>query len=162
MSAFVVNKTHIDLIVDVAQNGPRAGANRGWRGENRFLDPNALGRMLWLENVKSVEYRYEEERLEDRAEAEAYTFTQPDYRLTLGEALSAISCLDYQSCEHPGWEKSDAKAALDKLQYALVDQIKDKEVWEWSAEEVEKRVAMAQAQAASIKARVMEQLRAAQ
>jgi hypothetical protein len=69
------------------------------------------GRMLHAENVASVNYRYGEA-------------TKPDFRLcpwaafhsfTRVQIVKAAYCLDYQSCEHPGWRTSEACRLLDAI-----------------------------------------------
>jgi len=101
MSAYVVDKDLIDKLI--------AGALRA----ELFMpaDATANGQMLWRENVTSVAYRYNlatrdaTELAQYEREVEAYTF-EP-CAPTAQEIDSAIDCLDYQSCEHDGWEASE-------------------------------------------------------
>jgi hypothetical protein len=113
MSAYVVDKETIDKLI--------AG---GLRAE-LFMpcDATVNGQMLWRENVISVAYRYNlatrdaTELAEYEAAVEAYTF-EP-CAPTAREIDSAIDCLDYQSCEHEGWEASEACKLLQQLRGAF-------------------------------------------
>lgn len=134
MSAFIVSKTHIDLLVSAAEHygkqgyqGSRMqwwqvngdGSYAGWR----YLDANEderdeyytlsqLGQILVNENVASVTDRYPDT---DAYYVMPYVHTDHGYVLSPGEVFAAIDCLDYQSCEHDGWRKSEAFAFLGAL-----------------------------------------------
>lgn len=147
MSAFIVSKTHIDLLVRAAieagspsdhfrwwlvdENGDYAG----WReldeyhgfgpelsGRSSKVGPDFLGQLLVDENVRSVSYRYD--GLDDLPGPvteywrNPYDYEDPLYTLTPGEVFAAIDCLDYQSCEHDEWRKSEAFAFLETLRNA--------------------------------------------
>lgn len=165
MSAWIVHKTHIDLLTRFALRASgresfqwwqvnEQGEYAGWRrldelasGEDpeRF-SPSQFGQLLVSENVESVAYRYSEpgrsyyygqdvaQAMEDLAEAELpgpcdryylapYVYANPGYTLTPGELFAAIDCLDYQSCEHDGWRRSEAFAALEALRGAACRQV---------------------------------------
>lgn len=94
MSAFICNNSHITVLAVYAARNRLLG----------WTDANRIGEMLHAENVRSVNYRYGEA-------------TQPDFALCEWAAFQVFSrvqvvkaarCLEYQSCEHPGWEESDA------------------------------------------------------
>lgn len=131
MSAFLVSKHHIDALVTAAQHGPSGQRLDHWTPVKLGqLDPTAypdlVGRALWLENVASLEYRYPgavDEWEEAAAEAAVYHFTARPIPLTLVEAIKAADCLDYQSCEHPTWEESDACKFLLTLKARLASSI---------------------------------------
>ena len=99
MSAWIVSKKHIDLLVAAAKN----------------RHPDALGQMLWAENHKSVNYRYGEKR-----PTPPYTFTPPTEPIDQILLLKQIHCYDYQSCEHDGWERSEAYKLCKKLEAACL------------------------------------------
>jgi hypothetical protein len=94
MSAFICNLSHITALAIYA-------------ARNRILgydEAVGIGRMLHAENVASVNYRYGEA-------------TKPEFRLcpwatfhpfSRVQIVKAAYCLDYQSCEHPGWPTSEA------------------------------------------------------
>ena len=47
--------------------------------------------------------------------------------VSLGQFFKALTCLNYQSCEHPEWEDSDAKYIIDMMRVdALNDMILEK------------------------------------
>jgi len=51
------------------------------------------------------------------------------------QVLKSIDCLDYQSCEHPGWAASEAKAFIDRLQSAAIHALPGYEAAIWGAPE---------------------------
>jgi hypothetical protein len=131
MSAFIVSKAHIDRIVSTA--------NR-WRYSDMRMSPDDLGRMLWLENLKSVAYRYPDDRDGDRPGPSGLTDDQiahyrwtPTPELTPVEALKAIRCYDYQSCEHPGYETSQARRFVQIFTEEAISRLPgyDRATWEW-------------------------------
>src|SRR3954452_8729384 len=107
MSAFLVGKPHIDALVQLATTGPETGYRfRNWspwlgpEAHTRGLrdNPDALGALLWQENLASLAACYPRDRsgtrpgptgLPDAAVA-AYTYQRPARRLTLVEAFKAI------------------------------------------------------------------------
>lgn len=106
MSAFIVNNAHIDTLVN-------AGLHLVGSTDQRHAD--GIGRMLLAENYSSVNYRYSEN---DNA---------PDYRATLTDAelspiavLSALHCYEYQSCEHPEWQTSDARIYCEAVRAGIL------------------------------------------
>lgn len=117
MSAFVVSKTHIDVIVGAAV---KLGAT----------DPTSIGAMLWAENFKSVNHRYDE-----GDPVPEYKYREPPIKVpksmvdaekvevSAPVVFKAIRCLEYQSCEHDGWKTSDAKQTCADLKCALYPNI---------------------------------------
>ena len=113
MSAYVVDKETIDILI--------AGALRAKLfGEDEATEK---GQMLWRENVISVSFRYnlptrdatELAQYEDDVEAYEYAPCDPT-----GEMIvRAVDELDYQSCEHDGWEASAAHALLANIRIAF-------------------------------------------
>lgn len=105
MSAFTVGSGHIDVLVNAALQYDMVSDD---------LDTLiALGDELWAENYASVNYRYDK------------TNESPDYDPRLISAplapeavVKAVSCYDYQSCEHPQWHTSTAKAVVESIHRA--------------------------------------------
>lgn len=143
MSAYIVSKPHIDALIGVALNGPADVGPRypgdGWQRpyfEGQPLTPEYAGRLgtvLSIEVYRSVSHRYYAEKLDElpkRWVRKALGGFGYDYagdlpgpgprRLTVIEALVAIAGYEYQSCEHPGWEASAAKAFCDSLKDRLI------------------------------------------
>mgnify|MGYP001565145511 CR=1 FL=1 len=166
MSAFMVNKTHLDYLITAGLRYTRHGAlswfapaeeppeetthQRGqpWgpgavayaatrRRELTAETADRVGAMLAAENRRSVDHRYNEDELE-----EFYTFTRypgsgergSASRPTLDpiQVLKAISCYEYQSCEHPEWEQSEAHDFCRVLRHTVVAALPgyDEAAWE--------------------------------
>lgn len=152
MSAYMLDKTHIDLIVHLALYGPSgAPVNPGasWYRPHfgnpakrvEYENLNEVGQLLVTENLRSIQFRYPDtvsnpENAPGPSEAywlEPYTYSDPRYRLTPIEGLKAIACYEYQSCEHPEWKDSNAKQFIDALRNSLIERVAgfDKAPWEW-------------------------------
>jgi hypothetical protein len=105
MSAWIVTKDHIDVLVQAII--VEHGGNFDTTADN-------LGQMLWNENHESVNARYRED-----TETLGYAFVGMEAPLDPVVVLKAINCYDYQSCEHDGWEGSEAKFLMDWLRERL-------------------------------------------
>jgi len=106
MSAWLVSKTHIDALVTYAIDhcvSPKP-------------NPDEVGKLLWYENRKSLRYRYADadDCWEDLKTLNTYRY-EPAYVSEVA-IVKAVHCYAYQSCEHPGWEKSAAKRLSDVLE----------------------------------------------
>jgi hypothetical protein len=117
MSAWIVSKTHIDYMVTAII-----------AAELTDKSPDELGRMLWAECLASVAYRYPGDTGNgDRpgpvdfrdSDVDVYTWTETPV-LTGGALGKTLGCYRYQSCEHPGWDGSEAAQITGKL-YATVE-----------------------------------------
>jgi hypothetical protein len=78
-----------------------------YAARNRLLgmaDANQIGELLHAENVASVNYRYGET---SRAEFIMCAWAA-FHAFSPVQIIKAARCLRYQSCEHPGWEESQA------------------------------------------------------
>ena len=155
MSAYIVSKAHIDAIVHTARVGvcgrevnPMTAWNfRYWNGERSVGvrgegSESAVGRMLWIENQRSVSARYPNDRDGEwpgpagltLAEIEGYEFQRINpYRRTLTavQALKAIDGYEYQSCEHEGWHTSEAKMLIDALRKSLIHALPGYDEADW-------------------------------
>lgn len=153
MSAWIVSKAHIDAIVYAALCYPSPSSSLTWKdseGRKQSLSRAStsevrdyVGRMLWMENLVSVAYRYPDDKDGQRpgpggltqAEIIGYTYAVPRRRPSVVEALKLINCFSYQSCEHPGWEKSEALAFCTVLTSALIDELPGYEAAPWGWED---------------------------
>lgn len=135
MSAFIVDEEHIHVLVwaglHFADYGPLRWSvpttNPTQYHALEYDDTDAVGAMLWHENHVSVNYRYREQTDEP-----GYRYRAPRHQSwSPVEVLKAIRCLDYQSCEHPGWATSEARAYLDALQDALVHRLPGMDAAPW-------------------------------
>lgn len=152
MSAFLVDKAHIDALVAAGLRAQRDGQYGelplSWtaprRREARRLDhlsADGVGRMLWRENVRSLMARYPghaDEWADAMRAADAYVFPGEDRveRLDLAGELKAIDCLEYQSCEHRGWRTSEARAFCDALRRRLVALLPGYDAAEWGVRDL--------------------------
>jgi hypothetical protein len=115
------------------------------RKNDQEITGDELGFILWAENVASVHYRYPGEDIDtlpgtytEQGQNEAsqgYTFSRLGKLPTTIEAFKLISCLDYQSCEHPEWRESEAFRILEALKDALIGCLAgySEAPWEWAA-----------------------------
>jgi hypothetical protein len=146
MSAYIVDKVHIDVLVSLAIQGRTPSRLRWYHDdtshEARWDNADDVGRMLWRENLASVAYRYPDDTSGKRpgpcdladADIEAYTHAAHGYQLTPVEGLQAIRGYEYQACEHPGWHGSEAYAFCDALRRCLISRLRgsDDAPWEWT------------------------------
>lgn len=139
MSAFVVNKRHIDAIITagLTHNPSR---DLSWdfdenRQELTRETANRVGAMLWAENIASVRYRYADADVSGMvpADSESYVWATVG-QVSVVQVLKFIDCLEYQSCEHPEWNDSEAKVFCNALRNSLIFHLPGyKEAdWEWT------------------------------
>ena len=156
MSAFLQSKDHVDALLRVALDGPADRGSKhpgdGWGrglyyyhdGQGRYVDHEnveRIGAAMVAENVRSVQYRYQDSGIDDlpgpvdngfatdallgKYHYGAYS-TGPvliaagPRHLTTVEALKAIDGYTYQSCEHPAWESSEAATICRYLKDRLI------------------------------------------
>ena len=145
MSAFVVDKAHINAMIDAGLSVHYRPMTWYPKGENRQgslteINASEVGQMLLDECVKSVSYRYEDSDLTNLPGRSDVDYLLPfQYRRfanppTLIEILKIISCYEYQSCEHPGWEDSEAHAFCQVLRVSTISRLPgyDEAPWEWT------------------------------
>lgn len=157
MSAFMVSKAHIDAIVATAIEGPSDGVKGGGYGQanwysiyfdnpSRKLDyesAHVLGEMLVKENLSSIHSRYPDtiDNPDDTPGPieqywlEQYKFPIHTKPLTVVQALKAIHCYEYQSCEHDEWESSQARRFCEGLTSRLIGCLPGYEQAEWELTE---------------------------
>ena len=159
MSAYVVDKAHILHLVQAATCHMihKGSGSLHWHaadagpGEGKTLTTTpsdeeavAVANMLWAENVKSVETRYPGSKGDlpgAVADSEAgYVVTVEDWqrlpwlrRLDPVQLLKSCSCYAYQSCEHEGWERSEAHDFIRALKGAAVRVLPGYDAAAWGA-----------------------------
>jgi hypothetical protein len=101
MSAFICNHSHVTALAVYAARHRLLG----------WTDANGIGEMLHAENVKSVNYRYGNATDPHFAMCEWAAF----HPFSHVQIVKAARCLRYQSCEHPGWDASDACRLLEAI-----------------------------------------------
>ena len=125
MSANLCTDEHLIFLAAASLFGKRGGH----RAPERVEEYDAIIQMLHRENVASVNHRYNE-----REEYQAPTYVAAakarylkDYftlvpvgKLSqrIAQVFKSIDCYEYQSCEHDGWEKSQAHAFCQDLRRA--------------------------------------------
>ena len=117
MSAFICNHSHVTALAVYAARLRILG----------WADPNPIGEMLHAENVASVNYRYGESTVSKFAMCEWAAF-QPFSQVQI---LKAARCLRYQSCEHPGWQESDACKIVQAIISHAAHSLPGYEAAEW-------------------------------
>jgi hypothetical protein len=119
VSAFVVGKVHIDALISAFF----AYRNRGQSDAEAIQ----IGRMLIAENYRSVDHRYPRHDHADPTAAalavEEYTFTDLGHHFAPVTILKAIDCYVYQSCEHEGWQDSEARKWCEALRAEAITEL---------------------------------------
>lgn len=135
MSAYIVTKAHIDALIRLALiHKVRHGS----------IDPtlggDEAGTILISECFASVEHHYPDDKPEELPGPTDCYWMKPYSYSPLGdriptsiEGLKLVSCYEYQSCEHPGWEASDAHRFCEALRDTLIGALPGYEEapWEW-------------------------------
>lgn len=155
MSAYVVDRDHIRFLVTAAQRmNPRYTGRFSWWSEAKQtrvslgedMNPSDLGQMLWNENILSVTHRYPDCKDADGTVKydrlpgvtnEVYLYQHPLAqgwgRIDPVAVLKACSCYEYQSCEHKGWEDSDAHNVIESIRSVAISSLPGYEDAEWGA-----------------------------
>lgn len=140
MSAFIVSKRHIDVLVEstrLAVGYPHYFILHWGKGQQfpGLIGDNALGRILWAENIKSVAACYPDDpdgnfRAQD---VDAYWAAGAGLHLSPVQALKALDCYEYQSCEHEEWEASEVHDFCRVLRKRLITLLPGYEEapWDW-------------------------------
>jgi hypothetical protein len=131
ISAYICQKEHIIYLLQAAMSrrlNPHgghftwnaAGHAQAWhRGElacNDYEHAAKVANMLWRENKASVLARYgRDDDYSAIEEIKAREIGVFHAEIDPVQVLKSCDCLEYQSCEHDGWEASEAKAFLEAL-----------------------------------------------
>lgn len=145
MSAYIVEKEHINamLMAALSVRQPTTWRHNEQRYELTQDILDKVGQMLLDENVASVQHRYPSDtilQLPGKINAEwllPFRYSPITSRVpTKVEAIKLVHCYKYQSCEHPGWKTSEAKAFCESLEGNLVREIPgyDEAPWGWEKE----------------------------
>ncbi len=97
-------------------------------------EADRIGQMLMRENRLSVNHRYGESQVEG---IYAYGLRRPDGKVRQVVILKGLDAYEYQSCEHPGWETSEAFAFCQALRRRMIRRLPgyDQAPWEIHARE---------------------------
>ena len=149
MSAYVCNDNHLLYLVTMAMERPAQRYGFRWRhnGQTHELPDTDLvtaadvANMLLRENIASVSHRYPHESSATLpgpiGGVDAFTpasFCRV-WHWDSVQILKSIQCYRYQSCEHPGWETSEAAAFIDSLEKAAIHALPGMDKAEWGAPE---------------------------
>lgn len=144
MSAFIVGKEHINAMITAGLSvryKPLRWFHDGKWHELTFDTADQVGQMLLDENVKSVSYLYSEDDITNLpGKTDAEWLIPFKYHPIAGDQMPALwaikitGCYEYQSCEHPEWKDSEAKAFCEALKEAKLCSIDgyDDAPWEWT------------------------------
>lgn len=153
MSAYMVSKEHIDALVATAVYGPTDNARPAGYGQTRwyaiyFDNPSRrldyesasiAGEILVKENLSSIHTRYPDTLTNpdntpgpcEQYWLTEYAFPRDAKRLTTIQALKALACYEYQSCEHPEWSTSEAHSLCDRMRHNLIGCLPGYEDADW-------------------------------
>lgn len=103
MSAWIVTKGHIDCLVQAMIV----------EGIVPMADATSTGKLLWDENHRSVNCRYDESE-----STPDYVFEGVEAPLDDLVVWRQLDCYDYQTCEHAEWHDptNPARALHDRLE----------------------------------------------
>lgn len=158
MSSFMVDSVHIDVLVHVAIHGPSNGVGTWdklyFSNQSRSITydtADLVGAMLIAENLKSINHCYPDTIADpsgvpgpiEQYWLQAYTWTDHRYRLSILEALSALACYEYQSCEHPEWDASEARQFCEALRNRLIHRMPgfEQAPWGWNEDTIRQKQA---------------------
>jgi hypothetical protein len=133
MSAFVVNKSHIDVLVWYAMrpNGFHGPTSYWWNGETHMItDRDQVGNLLLAENVRSVNARYD-----DHEPVPTYSYRMPTRAYSEVEVIKACDCLKYQSCETDDYRETEAYAALNAIREKAIHALAGYDDADWEIED---------------------------
>jgi hypothetical protein len=141
MSAWVVTKHHIDLLVSAAIEQEVLIKLDNLAVPQMATEQNAqaLGAMLWAENIRSVVYRYS---LSGTDEEKQYQQDLNQYQFCRYEGIrpsaiaAALACFNYQACECPDYEGTTAACFVRQLRASVGEHPKgyDREPWGFDSE----------------------------
>jgi len=123
MSAFMVNKDHIDLLVSAAVNWRCLDFYRAnqFPGAPDKHDVDQVGTALWAENARSLTAAYGKRGCNEMAGDQYRTgYRYRDLQVRGGAnyavtILKACNCFDYQACETDDYHSTWAAKWIDNL-----------------------------------------------
>jgi hypothetical protein len=150
MSAYICDKEHIVYLVAAAMSkelNPHGGHESWYHNSLRHELPRGdfdraseVANMLWLENIKSVSYRYPNESGSTLPGpiGENFVITPADIPACLAEikpvqVLKSCDCYAYQTCEHPEWKQSESHAFIQSLRSSAWHSLPGYDSAEWGA-----------------------------
>ena len=129
MSAFILDQDHINAMLQAAApRWPGDSANYRWNGEAYYFGANRqqVGQVLLNENYRSVNYRYGE------SEQPPTFVSRPVRSQTPVQLIKLCDCYNYQTCETPDWEQTEAYAICHALRERAIDKLPGYEDAAWT------------------------------
>lgn len=139
MSAFVLSNKNYDFVLSALIDRMRgdyiyvndehlqlkAGNQRSGFEKNLTL----VGNLLRNANIASVDYRYREKS----SKYDEYTFKYTHYSLKdkIITALKILDCYDYQSCEIPDYDKTEACRVVNIIRKTLIASLPEYDSAPW-------------------------------
>lgn len=124
MSAFVVSDTHLRVITNAWEKLDSQYLYHN--GKRHDLTPQAVGQILRVQNVKSVNYRYQERRRYGMFEH------RPLRRHIDGiQLLKVLDCYEYQANETPNYERTLAAAIIQDIRRATITDLPGWDEAQW-------------------------------
>ena len=128
MSCMDVGLTHIDALITaglaygrpVPLVWPVPDTNPQWYGELTLATVNQVGSILLAANERSVSGRYGEPS-HMTGWVRPYRFRRLPGVPPPVPVLKAIACLEYQSCEAPDWQTSEARVFCEALRLRVIN-----------------------------------------
>lgn len=127
MSAHLVSEKNIHALVNYGSRREYGSIPKYWFGEWKEINPQSAGQILWNENNRSVNFRYDEQEPDP-----VYTFRPaPFQNYTAVQIIKACDCLDYQSCETDDWKNTEAYAILHMIRERAIHALPGYEEAAW-------------------------------
>lgn len=125
MSCYVVSHDYINGILTASRYGGNCPRSYYFGGHSRRIRnrEHEVGQILLDENIKSFDYRYKEQYKDEYAGMEVFKYRSLPVTFKPAEILGMLDCLEYQSCEHPEWEKSEAYAIIQAIRSEMISEI---------------------------------------
>jgi hypothetical protein len=150
VSAYILDKDTIDLMVSAGLrgNGYDATLRVFWGGEwhnfSRYENADELGQILHDQNVRSVNYRYDEATPTERYRYSGEGIAQylGGSVIPWGAVFGACHCYQYQSCETGDYYETLAHAITQAIVRKVCNIIaeQDGSPWGWSREDATQRL----------------------
>lgn len=146
MSAYLVSDNHMDVLVNYfIDNRTMHQLWTRLNGEYQYLtEDNAhiLAHILYTENVRSVNNRYDEENSDEAYEFKRLKYVKQTY--SVAEMAGALDCLEYQSCDREDYLDSEAWYNLCNMRKHLLKKIQEQELGEntvWEINDIKQIIA---------------------
>jgi hypothetical protein len=129
MSAYLCTNEHITYLVS-ASNSRAISYSSPKPVEELVL----IGNMLVQANLDSLASRYDDST-ENLDPITAADFRKPWVHFNPVQVLKSAQCYEYQSCEHDGWETSEARKWIDSLKSRAIGILPGYDAAKWGAPE---------------------------